>query len=36
MSLGRSQGGLGYPDRAISLFTKARATFTAAVKQVTS
>jgi serine/threonine-protein kinase len=29
MSLGSSQLGLGYPDRAIVLFTKARATFTA-------
>ena len=29
MTLGRSQLGLGYPDRAIALFTKARATFAA-------
>jgi eukaryotic-like serine/threonine-protein kinase len=29
MTLGTSQLALGYPDRAISLFTKARATFTA-------
>ncbi len=29
MTLGRSQVGLGYPDRAMALFTKARATFTA-------
>ena len=27
MTLGRSQLGLGYPERAIALFTKARATF---------
>jgi serine/threonine protein kinase/tetratricopeptide (TPR) repeat protein len=31
MTLGASQLGLGYPDRAIVLFTKARATFTAAL-----
>ena len=31
MILGRSQRGLGYPDRAIGLYTKARATFTAAL-----
>jgi serine/threonine protein kinase/tetratricopeptide (TPR) repeat protein len=30
MTLGRSQLGLGYPDRAITLFSKARSTFTAA------
>ena len=29
MTLGISQFGLGYPDRAIALFTKARATFAA-------
>ncbi len=29
MTLGASQAGLGYPDRAIRLFTKARATFAA-------
>ena len=31
MTLGSSQLGLGYPDRAIELFTKARATFAAAL-----
>jgi tetratricopeptide (TPR) repeat protein len=31
MTLGRSQYGLGYPDRAIKLFTKARTTFAAAL-----
>jgi serine/threonine protein kinase/tetratricopeptide (TPR) repeat protein len=31
MTLGASQLGLGYPDRAIVLFTKARATFAAAL-----
>ena len=31
MTLGVSQLGLGYPDRAIGLFTKARATFAAAL-----
>ena len=29
MTLGESQLGLGYPEKAIALFTKARATFTA-------
>ena len=29
MTLGASQLGLGYPDRAIALFTRARATFAA-------
>ena len=28
MTLGDSQSGLGYPEKAIVLFTKARATFT--------
>ena len=29
LTLGESQLGLGYPEKAIGLFTKARATFTA-------